>query len=145
MVVFISISFKFLKTIILKCTYILGRDISIFSMAVFQRVFIFSLLIFYYDKIDIKEDLKHLLLDGYFAAIIIFIFLSFSAELAARLSFYNKALEIFIFPIIVVSQKSKTNRLILVAIIVLFCIIGAQRILSIPDGRLIPYHSILFK
>jgi hypothetical protein len=124
---------------------IMGRNVAILSMAVIQRVFIFSIFLIYYDKLDIRDDLKRLLLNGYFMSIIIFIFLSFSTELSARLSFYYKALEMFILPMIVVSQRKRTNRIILVMVIIIFCFIGAHRILSMPDGKLVPYNSILFK
>ena len=121
-----------------------GRDISIFSVAVFQRVFIFSLIFIYYDRIQINDDLKRLLFNGYAIAILIFIFLSFSAEFAARLSFYYKALEILIVPIIVSTQKKIYNRLALLLIFLLLSLIGTYRILEIPYGGLIPYNSILW-
>lgn len=121
-----------------------GRDVSIISIAVFQRIFIFSLFFINYNKIIVREDLKLLLFNGYFIAIIIFIFLSFSAEFASRLSFYYKSLEIFMVPIIITSQKRISNRIILVLIFVMLSLLGTYRILEIPKGGLIPYNSILW-
>lgn len=123
---------------------ILGRDVSLLSIAVFQRVFIFSLFYFYFDKLKVREDLKILLINGYLAAILIFIFLSFSSELSFRISFYYKSLEILMIPIIVTSQNKISNKLILLLIFVLLSLFGTYRILDIPNGGLIPYHSILW-
>ncbi len=122
---------------------IAARDISIMSVAVFQRLFIFILFIINYDKIETSDELKSLLLNGYFVSILIFVFLSFSADLAARTSFYFKSLEIIMIPLIVTCQARLTNRMILFAIFVLFAIVGAYRILEIPNGGLIPYQFII--
>jgi len=120
-----------------------ARDVSIISVAVFQRLFIFVLFIFNYDKIEASDELKSLLLNGYFVSILLFVFLSFSADLAARSSFYYKSLEILMIPLIVTCQAKLTNRMILFAIFVLFAIMGADRILQIPNGGLIPYQFII--
>lgn len=122
---------------------IAARDVSIVSIAVFQRLFIFVLFILNYDKIDASDDLKALLLNGYFVSVLLFVFLSFSADLAARSSFYYKSLEILMIPLIVTCQAKLTNRMILFAIFVLFAIVGANRILEIPNGGLIPYQFII--
>ena len=122
---------------------IAARDVSIMSVAVFQRLFIFVLFIINYDKIEASDELKSLLLNGYFVSILLFVFLSFSADLAARSSFYFKSLEILMIPLIVTCQAKLTNRMILFAIFVLFAIVGTNRILQIPNGGLIPYQFII--
>lgn len=121
-----------------------GRDISIVSVAVFQRYLIFTLFYFNYKKIAVEENFKRLLYNGYFISIMIFLFLSFSAEFAARLGFYYKALEIFIIPMLVFSQRRHLNRLVLLIIFIAFCVLGVYRLLSIPNGGLIPYKILLW-
>ena len=121
-----------------------GRDISFLSLAIFQRIFTFSLFYFYFNKLKIDDNFKTLLFNGYFISIIVFIFFSFSTEFASRLSFYFKALEIIIIPIIVFSQNKIYNRLLLLLLFVLLSLIGTYRILELPNGGLIPYNSILW-
>jgi hypothetical protein len=122
---------------------IAARDVSILSVAVFQRLFIFGLFVINYDKIEASDELKSLLLNGYFVSILLFVFLSFSADLAARSSFYYKSLEILMIPLIVTCQAKLTYRMLLFAIFVLFAAVGAYRILEIPNGGLIPYQFII--
>ena len=122
---------------------IAARDVSILSVAVFQRLFIFVLFIINYDRIEASDELKRILLNGYFLSIILFVFLSFSSDLAARSSFYFKSLEILMIPLIVTCQAKLTNRMLLFAIFVLFAVVGTYRILEIPNGGLIPYKFIL--
>jgi len=122
---------------------IAARDVSILSIAVFQRVFIFVLFIINFDKIKASDELKSLLLNGYFVSILLFVFLSFSADLAARSSFYYKSLEILMIPLIVTCQTKLTSRMLLFLIFFLFATVGAYRILEIPNGGLIPYQFII--
>lgn len=121
-----------------------SRSLSALGFGAIQRIFIFVLLLFNYEKIQIRDDLKRLLLNGYFISILIFIFLSFNAEFAARLSFYYKGLEILIIPLVVSSQPKFSNRLILLIVFVSFSLLGAYRILEIPNGGLIPYNNLLW-
>ncbi|MDD4968795.1 MAG: EpsG family protein [Paludibacter sp.] len=120
------------------------KELSILSIGVMQRILIFLLFLFYFDNIKAKENLKYLLLNGYFISIVIFIFLSFSAELAARLSFYYKALEILIVPYIVTSQKLIQNRIILFILFFALSILAIYRLLDVHNNGLIPYNSILW-
>jgi hypothetical protein len=122
----------------------LNSQTSIFSIAVLQRMFIFFVFLFNYDKLNIGDDFKRLLVNGYFMAIVIFLFLSFNAEFASRLSFYYKSFEIFMIPIIVTSQTRKSYRLVLIFVFLLFALIAVNRLLQIIDGGLIPYNSILW-
>lgn len=121
-----------------------GRPVSILSIAVLQRVFTFSLFFINYKKLKAEEGLKNLLINGYLISLIIFFFLSFSSEISSRISFYYKALEIIMIPLIVTSQKKLSNRLALLLIFISFAIIGTIRILSIPNGGLIPYKTVLW-
>jgi len=121
---------------------IAGRKLPILSIAVFQRLFIFSLFIINFDKIKASDELKRLLLNGYFVSILLFVFLSFSADLAARGSFYYKSLETLLIPFIITSQNKLINRMLLFIIIILFAIYGTYRLLEIPYGGLIPYNLI---
>jgi hypothetical protein len=122
---------------------IAARDVSILSIAVFQRLFIFVLFILNYDKIEASDELKSLLLNGYFVSILLFVFLSFSADLSSRSSFYYKSLEIIMIPLILTCQAKLTYRMLLFAIFVLFAVVGANRILEIPNGGLIPYQFVI--
>jgi len=120
------------------------KELSILSIGVIQRILIFLLLLFYFDNIKAEENLKYFLLNGYFISIVIFIFLSFSTELAARLSFYYKALEILIVPYIVTSQKLIQNRIILFILFFILSILAVYRIIDVNNNGLIPYNSILW-
>lgn len=122
----------------------LSKEIPILSIPVFQRLLVFIIFILNYDKLKVSEEFKRLLINGYFLAIIIFVFLSFNSEYAARLSFYYKSLEIFIIPIIVSSQRKLSHKIVLWGLFVVLCVSGLYRLLQLPDGGLIPYHFILF-
>jgi len=119
-------------------------DVPIISFAVFQRFFIFILFIITYKKIIIKDEIKLLLRNGYFVGIILFLIFSFSLEISARLSFYYKAMEIIMIPLIVYSFIPKYQKMFLIIVFTLLSIVGMSRLLSIPDGSLIPYNNLLF-
>lgn len=121
----------------------LSKEIPILSIPVFQRILVFIIFILNYDKLKVNEEFKRLLINGYFLAIIIFVFLSFNSEYAARLSFYYKSLEIFIIPIIVSSQRKSSHKIILWGLFVVLSVSGLYRLLQLPDGGLIPYNFIL--
>lgn len=120
-----------------------NADESFFSVALLQRLFIFIIFLHYYDRIKAEERLKLLLRNGYFASVIIFIIFSFSSEFSARLGFYYKSLEIIIIPMLVSSPSSRVERLVLASLFIAFCFAGTFRLLSLPDGHLLPYHNIL--
>lgn len=115
----------------------------ILNIALFQRLFIFALFMFYYKQIKIKDDLKLLLRNGYFISIIIFVMFSFSSEFSARLGFYYKSLELIIIPLIVSCPSKCCDRIILLSIFIIFCLVGTYRLLSLTDGNLLPYDNIL--
>lgn len=121
-----------------------SKEISIISVPVFQRLLVFVIFVLNYEKLKANEVFKRLLMNGYFLAIVIFVFLSFNSEYAARLSFYYKSLELFMIPIIVSSQKRLEYKIFLWVLFVLLCLIGMSRLLEVPDNGLIPYKSILF-
>lgn len=122
----------------------IAKQIPIISIPVFQRMLVFVIFILNYEKIKVEEKLKQLLINGYFLAIIIFVFFSFNSEYAARLSFYYKSLEIIIIPIIVSSQTKLSYKIILWTLFIGLSVLGLNRLLGIPDGGLIPYNFILF-
>lgn len=119
-------------------------NIPIFSVAVFQRLIIFILFLLTYNNIDTSSEIKISLRNGYFIGITLFLFFSFSSEMAARLSFYYKSFEIIMIPLIVYSFKNKHKRFAMLVLFVVFAIIGISRLLSIPDGYLVPYNNLLF-
>ena len=121
-----------------------NKEISVFSVSVFQRFLVFIIFIINYNKLKCDEVLKRFLLNGYFIAIVIFVFLSFNSEYAARLSFYYKSLELFMIPIIVSSQKKLESKIIMWGLFVVLCLLGMYRLLEVPDAGLLPYKSILF-
>lgn len=118
------------------------KNIPILSIAVFQRLIIFFLFFLNYKKIKAPEELKRMLINGYLVSIILFVFLSFSAEYAARLSFYYKAMEIIMIPMVVISQEKLLNRLVLFFLFMGLAFFGLYRILQIPHGGLIPYQFV---
>lgn len=119
-------------------------DVPIISIAVFQRFFIFILFIVTYDSLNIKNEIKLALRNGYFIGIVLFLVFSFSLEISARLSFYYKALEMVMIPLIVYSFIPKHQRTFLIIIFTILSIIGMSRLLAIPDGYLVPYNNLLF-
>lgn len=120
-------------------------DISIFSFSVFQRLFIIGLFLFNFEKYkSVDNNLLILLRNGYIVGFVIFMLFSFSAEMAARLSFYYKVLEIFMIPIIVISFRKIDNKIIYLIIFTIFSIIGLSRLLALPEGYLLPYENIIF-
>lgn len=121
-----------------------GRSLPIISIAVFQRVFILFLFLFFLEKIEIDRNFKYLLFNGYLIATTIYLVFSFNAEFSARLSFYYKSLEMVIIPLVVSAQTNKKLNMTLLCIFLVLALLGANRILVIPNGELIPYHNILW-
>jgi hypothetical protein len=119
-------------------------DIPILSVAVFQRIFIFLMFLYTYSRIKVEEKAKLLFRNGYLLAIVIFLTLSFSSEFAARLSVYYKAFEIVIIPLVVYSFPKVHQKLSMKLLFVLFSTVGVYRLLSIPEGYLLPYNNIIF-
>jgi hypothetical protein len=118
---------------------------SIFNIALLQRLFTLIAFLFYYKQIQIDEKMKLLLRNGYFISIVIFIVFSFSSQISARLSFHYKALEIIMIPLIVSSPIKVNQRLLLLLVFISFSIFGIYRLLSLPDGHLLPYDNLLVK
>ncbi len=119
-------------------------NVEIISFTVFQRLIIFIGFLFYFHKININENLKLLLRNGYLIGIILFLLFSFSSEMAARISYYYKGLEAIFIPFIISAPQKMLSRLLLLLFFTVFAMIGLQRILEIPNGGLLPYKSILF-
>jgi EpsG family len=122
----------------------INRSISIFSIATLQRIVIWSFFIYNVEKIKCDERLKTLLLNGYSIAVILFVFLSFSAEFSARLSYYYKILEIIIIPLIISSQARRSNRVILLIFFSTLLFLGISRLLSAEHNGLLPYNIYPF-
>lgn len=118
-------------------------NIPIISFSVIQRIVILVMFLIFYDRIEAPEEFKLLLCNGYFLGIILFLLLSFSAEMAARLSFYYKTLELIMIPLIVYSPKRIIDRVMILLLFSSFAYIGLYRLLSIPDGYLLPYKNLL--
>jgi len=121
-----------------------NRAVSVLSIGFLQRVFIFLMFLFSYEKLLAGDDFKQLLLNGYFISLMMFILFSFNAEYAARISFHFKSLEMFMIPLVVWSQDKIRNRVGLLLMFFILSIVGMYRILEIPNGKLIPYESLLF-
>lgn len=113
------------------------------NTALLQRLFVFLSFLYYYDRIQVKEEIKCLLRNGYFISILIFIVFSFSSEFSARLGFYYKALEIFMIPMIASGPSEPRERLGLSIIFTIFGLIGAYRLLDVQYNYLIPYQNLL--
>lgn len=120
-------------------------DIPILSVAVFQRIFIMLFFILSYQRIKVEENVKLLFRNAYFIGIVLFLLFSFSSEFAARLSFYYKAFEIAMIPLIVYSFPRFHQKIILLLLFTCLAIFGTYRLLSIPYGYLLPYNNLLFK
>ena len=120
-------------------------DISVFSFAVFQRVFIIIVFLFYFNKVELfDKKLVRILRNGYVLGFVIFMLFSFSAEMAARLSFYYKSFEILMIPILVSSFDAVDKRIIYLVIFTMFAVIGLSRLLALPEGMLIPYQNLIY-
>ena len=120
-----------------------NADDSLLSIALLQRLFVFIMFLQYYDRIKVDDKLKLLLRNGYFISLIIFIVFSFSSEFSARLGFYYKSLEMLIIPMIVSGPARRAERLVLTLLFIAFCFAGTFRLLSLPDGHLLPYQNVI--
>lgn len=121
-----------------------NTSVSIASIAVFQRVLVFIIVLINYNKLQSGTELKRLLLNGYAASIVLFLLFSFSAEFAARLSFYYKSIEILLIPLIVTSQLRLSNRIMLLVLFLMLSLLSVYRLLSIEGGGLLPYKVSVF-
>lgn len=117
----------------------LNRSISFISIATFQRLFLWLLFVYYFEKIKYSEEFKRILINGYTVSVILFLLLSFSAEFSARLSYYYKILEIIIIPLVISSQVKTVNRILLLVLFSFIFFMGLVRLLSAEDNGLLPY------
>ena len=122
----------------------INKSISVLSIATFQRLFIWSMFVYNFEKIKCSEKLKNILLNGYTLSVILFVLFSFSAEFSARLSYYYKILEIIIIPLIISSQIKRFNRILFLFAFSILLIIGLVRLLSAEDNGLLPYNILPF-
>lgn len=120
------------------------KSIPILSIATFQRIIIWTFFIYNIDKIKCDEKLKIILLNAYTLSILLFVFFSFSADFSARLSYYYKIFEIIIIPIIVTSQKNRSNKILILIFFSILLFIGLSRLLSAENNGLIPYNIFPF-
>lgn len=116
----------------------------ILSIALFQRLIIFCLFIASYDSMKIDSYLKLLLRNAYFLSIVIFLLLSFSDQFAARISFNYKLVEILMVPAILSAVSNKYLRILLLIFFLILSMVGTDRLISVPDGYLLPYRNLLF-
>lgn len=122
----------------------LNKDSAILSIGFFQRIIVFAIFLVYYNTINVSDNFKRLLRNGYLIGINIFIIFSFNAQFAARIGYYYKWFDIFIVALIVTSQKKIEKKLILLFVFYIFCIIGIQRLLGNDGGALLPYKMCLW-
>jgi hypothetical protein len=121
-----------------------GRSLPIFSIAVFQRLFILFSFLFFIKDIPVDKKFKHLLFNGYLISILIYLIFSFNAEFSARLSFYYKSLEMLIIPLVVSAISDKRLTVLFLIIFVVLALFGVNRLLAIPNGGLLPYQNVLW-
>lgn len=134
--------------ILSRYSYYIGNDdyqevFNFLSFATLQRLFVALLLVFSYDQINVEAKEKSLLLNIYIFSVFLYFCLSFNMEIMARASFYFKGFDIFILGLIYASAKTTLERHLLFGMLVLFTTGSIYRLLSIPDGMLIPYRSVL--
>jgi len=115
------------------------RSISILSIGTLQRIIVWAVFVYNVDKIKCEEGFKSLLMNGYTIAVVLFVVLSFSAEFAARLSYYYKALEIILIPLVISSQQRLVNRFGLLCFFAVLYFVGVSRLLTAEQNGLIPY------
>lgn len=120
-----------------------GESVALVSVAGLQRVVTLVLALWVMRGVEGRDDVQRLLLNGYALSLVLFVLFSFSGEFATRMSYYFKAMEILLIPEIVSSQRSKVVRVVLVAFFAGSGAIAVSRLLSIPDGNLVPYRSML--
>lgn len=113
------------------------------NAALLQRLTTFLLFLYYYPRMRAETPLKLLLRNGYLASVAIFTLLSFSSEFSARLGYYYKSLEMLMIPMVVWAPERKIERFLLATFFFALCAIGTSRLLSLPDGMLLPYRNLL--
>jgi hypothetical protein len=111
---------------------------------VLLRMFTFFIFLFNYNKININDKYKSFLKNASFISLVFFIIISFAPDPAYRLSFYFKIFELLSIPFIIISQKSKLNRILYLIVFTVLNIISVSRILELPDNGLIPYKFLFF-
>ncbi|MCX5849974.1 MAG: EpsG family protein [Deltaproteobacteria bacterium] len=120
-----------------------GRPIDLFSVAVFQRALVFFSFLLLFDKIDINEKVKRLLINASFLSFALFVALSMSTDIATRLSFYFRIFEILLIPAFLAVSAGKMTKLSILLCIIVYCLAGLYRMLSITNGGLLPYDNLL--
>lgn len=120
-------------------------EFSIISLATMQRVIILSLIIYMHERLKCSDLTKSLLINCCFVSTFVFFALSFNIEFMARVSFYYKVFEIITLSLISKSLKGPVEVLCFWLLLVALALGSVYQILSIPDGGLSRYNSLLLR
>lgn len=114
------------------------------SFTVFVRVLLFIFFVSRFGKPNYLHNNNKVLLNVYFASIIVYFFISTQPLIAARLSSYYKTAELILLPSLIPSDGNLYKKLFIFSLIVLYALLIFYRTFQIPDNGLVPYKSILF-
>ncbi len=120
-----------------------GRMIGLLDLAMLQRVVVLLAFLCFYSKIKAADEYKRILLNAYFVSVLVFVLFSSAQEMAARLSFYYKVVDIIVLPMLVASVGGFFSRIVTISIVVFLVCLLMSRILAIPDNYLEPYQNML--
>ena len=116
----------------------------ILSFNMFHRLLIFTVTLLLIDKIPAVERLKTFILTAAFLNVLIFTLLSRFEIIATRGSLPFRYIECIFFSYLPFTFDSKLKNIAVAFILLLYIVLQIYQTLSIPDGNLIPYKSILF-
>lgn len=120
-----------------------GQGISL-GFSTFHRLGIFYLFYTLYDKIQLPEKVKRVLLNTYLFSLIIYFLFSSIEIIAARGSLYYRSFDIIMISSFITIPSKFSYKCIIMLLLAFYSFWGAYTNLKLPDNGLVPYKNLLF-
>jgi hypothetical protein len=120
-----------------------GTGLSL-GFSTLHRLIIFYLFYYFYDKIQLNDNFKNLLLNAYLFSLIIYFLFSAIEIIGARGSLYYRTMDIFMIASFLSIKKDFSYRLVVLILIFIYSLSGIYTNLKMPLNGLVPYDNLLF-
>jgi hypothetical protein len=120
-----------------------GQGLSI-GFSTLHRLGIFYLFFFFYDKIQLKEGLKNILLNSYLISLVLYFLFSAIEIVASRGSLYYRSFDILIIASFLTIPHKFEYKFFVFLLICVYAFFGVYTNLKLPDNGLIPYDNSIF-
>jgi len=120
-----------------------GQGLSL-GFSTLHRLLIFYLFFFFYEKINLSEGLKNILLNGYFISMVLYFLFSAIEIVAARGSLYYRSFDLLIIASFLTIPKKYEYKFFIFLLICFYAFFGVYTNLKLPFNGLTPYNNTFF-